>query len=170
MAKKRGFLSKLFGKAKRYLTEERTISRTRVSGGGGAEPEISEDELGAITEYAETGEWPEEIVEDVDIPIYEVEEETTVSTRSYVPGPDPSKLRSGDLLTTAAFYGVTDEEYTQLEDLINVAYIDPASSESERRAAIREIQDAMSMLHARARDTEDFDWATWRDEVYGGKR
>jgi hypothetical protein len=122
-------------------------------------------DTGGVPAQTQRVEIAPEIIEDIDIPIYEVEEET-VSTREYVPGPDPAKLRSGDLLSTAAFYGVTDEEYEHLAQLIDTAYVDPAASEWERRAAIREIQDAMSTLHNRARETGDFDWAAWREEHY----
>lgn len=102
--------------------------------------------------------------------IYETEP-VVPSPRPNVPGPDPSKLSSGDLLSTAAFYGVSDEEYADIEKMIDIAYNDPASTQAERERAVEEIQDAMSMIHERAREEDqDFDWAAWREEVYGGKR
>lgn len=165
-----GFFSRLrdtlnqviIGRRQREATErfEKTREGRGRTYGATSETRIPDEQLGQIIEYAETGEWPEEPVD-----VYEVEE-TQASTRSYIPGPDPSSLRSGDLLSTAAFYGVTDEEYETLEGLINTAYNDPAASEWERRAASREIQNAMSDIYERAKETEDFDWAAWRDEHY----
>lgn len=90
--------------------------------------------------------------------------------RAYVPGPDPMRLSSGDLLATAAFYGVTDQEYAEISDMVDAAYNDPASTPEERREALIGLQDAMSMVHDRATEDSDFDWDAWRAEVYGEKQ
>lgn len=175
MAKRRGIFARIRNAIQRVNRATTRTTRTSSSGGGGSggggdfeeqpieieTPENIDDE---VLDY------PEDYGQDIEVPVYEVDEETTVVERIHIPGPDPMKLRSGDLLATAAFYGVTDDEYEALEAAINTAYNDPNASSREREQALRDIQDAMSIIHARSRAQDGFDWAKWREEVYGGKR
>lgn len=161
-----GFFSRLRDVAKNIVISRRQREATERFKRGLARG--ADRGAGTAPGISQRVEIPEEILEDeIDSDFYEVDEAAiTVVDRPRVPGPDPSKLSSGDLLATAAFYGVTDEEYTELERMIDIAYNDPASTPDERRQAINQIQDAMNRLHARSRESEDFDWARWREEVY----
>lgn len=173
MAKRRGFFRRIRNAIDRLNRATTRTTRTSSGGGGGGgafDQESQPIEIEVPEEYQDAEElsYPADYGTDVDVEVSRVDEETTVVDRIHIPGPDPMKLRSGDILATALVYGISGDEYEALAEAIDIAYNNPASTYWERRQALNDIREAMDRLHAMS--VQDFDWAAWREAVYGGAK